>query len=448
MVGFLVGKPLKKTDGEIFALIKKEAERQENGLEMIPSENHSSVAVREALGSVFTDKYSEGYPRKRYYGGNEFVDSVEELAIERAKQLFGAEHVNVQPYSGSPANHAVYFALLNPGDTVMGQGLTAGGHLTHGWKVNFSGKIYNSVQYNVRADGYLDIEGIRSLAMEHKPKLIWVGATAYPREFPFEELGKIAEEAGAYIAADISHIAGLVAGGVHKSPVPFVHIVTTTTHKTLRGPRGAIIMVTKKGIEKDPELPSKIDKAVFPGLQGGPHDHQTAAIAVCLKEAMQPEFRKYAAQIVKNSRALAESLEESGITLVTGGSDNHLLLIDLTGFGKGKGLYAQLGLEKAGITVNKNTIPFDPSSPFYPSGVRLGPPAITTRGMKEKEMKAIGKIIAEAIGISCARGFPEEKEKREDAIAEARKTISRSVELGLLRKKVLKICKQFPLHSK
>ncbi len=444
----MVGKNLKKSDPEIYRLVLRETERQENGLEMIPSENHSSAAVREALGSVFTDKYSEGYPYKRYYGGNEFVDAAETLAIERAKKLFGVEHVNVQPYSGSPANHAVYFALLNPGDTVMGQSLTAGGHLTHGWKVNFSGKIYNSRQYSVRPDGFLDIAEIRKMALEYRPKLIWVGATAYPREFPFEELGVIADEVGAYIAADISHIAGLVAGSVHKSPVPYVHIVTTTTHKTLRGPRGAMIMVTRKGLQKDPELPKKIDKAVFPGLQGGPHDHQTAAIAVALGEALRPDFKKYAAQIVKNSRALAESLMKNGMKLVTGGSDNHLLLIDLTAFGKGKGLYAQFGLEEAGIIVNKNTIPFDPSSPFYPSGIRLGTPALTTRGMKEKEMGKIGEMIAEAIEASCAHDFPEEKEAREKAIALAKKGISGDRRIKALRKEVHRLCRKFPLHKK
>ncbi|VVC00646.1 Serine hydroxymethyltransferase [uncultured archaeon] len=440
--------PLRTADRQVFELIEGETTRQENGLEMIPSENHSSVAVREALGSVFTDKYSEGYPGKRYYGGQEFTDKVENLAIERAKKLFGVEHVNVQPYSGSPANHSVYFALCEPGDVVMGQSLTAGGHLTHGWKVNFSGKIYKGVQYSVRADGIIDVEEARKLALEHRPKLIWVGATAYSRELPFDEFAKIAEEVGAYLAADISHISGLVAGGAHKSPVPHVHIVTTTTHKTLRGPRGAMVMVTKKGIEKDPELPSKIDKAVFPGLQGGPHDHQTAAIAVALGEALQPDFRKYAEQIVKNSRALAKSLAENGIKVVTGGSDNHLLLIDLTPFGIGKGLYGQEALEAAGITVNKNTIPAEPCSPFYPSGVRLGTPAITTRGMKEKEMQEVGEIISSALKIGCVHPFPEEKEKRETAIAAAKGAIRSDKGLKKLREETLKLCKEFPLHKK
>ena len=414
---------------------------------MIPSENHSSMAVREALGSVFTDKYSEGYPKKRYYGGNEFVDSTELLAIERAKKLFGVEHVNVQPYSGSPANHAVYFGVCEPNDAVMGQNLTAGGHLTHGWKVNFSGKYYRAAQYEVTADGYIDFENVRKIALEHKPKLIWCGATAYPRELDFAKFAAIADEVGAYLAADISHIAGLVAGGAHPSPVEHAHIVTTTTHKTLRGPRGAMIMVTKKGIAKDPELPSKIDKAVFPGLQGGPHDHQTASIAVALSEASKPEFKKYAAQIVKNSRALAKSLTENGIKLVTGGSDNHLLLIDLTQFGKGKGLYAQEALEHAGMTTNKNTIPKEPNSPFYPSGLRLGTPALTTRGMKEREMEKIGEIMAQALKVSCSHDFPENKEERDRAIAIVKEKIEKDPTLAKLRKQTSKLCKQFPLHK-
>lgn len=443
-----MGKKLKEQDKEIYGLIKKETKRQENGLEMIPSENHSSIAVREALGSVFTDKYSEGYPGKRYYGGNEFVDQVENIAIERAKKLFGVEHVNVQPYSGSPANQAVYFAVCSPGDVVMGQSLPEGGHLTHGWKVNFSGMIYKSAQYGVGKDGFINIEDVRKIALENKPKLIWCGATAYPREFPFEEFGKIADEVGAYLATDIAHIAGLVAGGAHKSPVPYAHIITTTTHKTLRGPRGAMIMVTKKGLGKDPELANKIDKAVFPGLQGGPHDHQTAAIAVALGEALEPEFKEYAHQIVRNSKALAKSLMENGIKLVSNGTDNHLLLIDLSSFGKGKGLYGQEALGAAGITVNKNTIPSDPSSPFYPSGIRMGTPAITSRGMKEKEMEEIGKIISVALKKGCGYEFPEDKEKRQEAIEKAKKEIRKDKEIKELREKVSAICRKFPLHKK
>ena len=438
---------LKKQDPAIADLIGKEVQRQTSGLEMIPSENHSSLAVREALGSVLTDKYSEGYPKKRYYGGNQFIDEVEILAIERAKELFGVAHVNVQPYSGSPANQAVYFAVMEPGDTVMGQHLFAGGHLTHGWGVNFSGRFYKSVQYQVRKDGYLDLKEIRKIAQENKPKLIWCGATAYSREFPFAEMAKIADEVGAYFATDIAHIAGLIAGGVHVSPEPYAHIITTTTHKTLRGPRGAMIMVTKKGLQKDPELAEKIDKAVFPGLQGGPHNHQTAAIAVALGEALKPEFKDYAKQIVKNAKALAESLMANGIELVSGGTDNHLLLIDLTPFGPGKGLFGQTGLETAGITVNKNTIPHDPASAFYPSGIRLGTPALTTRGMKEKEMELIGKIIAQVLKKSCAIDFPEDKEKRKEAIKKFRQTLKQDAELKTIRQEVSELCQKFPLPS-
>lgn len=438
---------LKDSDSEIFGLIGKETERQEEGLEMIPSENHSSKAVRQALGSVLTDKYSEGYPKKRYYGGNEFIDSVELLAQERAKKLFKVPFVNVQPYSGSPANQAVYLAVCKPGDTVMGLNLPDGGHLTHGWNVNFSGLIYNTVMYHVKNDGFIDLEEVRKLALEKKPKLIWCGATAYPREFPFEEFAKIADEVGAYFACDIAHIAGLIAGGVHKSPAEFADIITTTTHKTLRGPRGALIMVTEKGLRKDFELGSKIEKAVFPGLQGGPHDHQTAAIAVALKEALTPEFKAYAAQIVKNSKALAESLMANGVRLSSNGTDNHLLLLDLTPFGKGKGLYMQDALGLAGITVNKNSIPAEPMSPFYPSGVRLGTPCLTTRGMKEPEMRQIGKWISEiALEIKNFE-MPEDKQARQKAIENFREKIAESNKVKEVRKQVLELCKKFPLHK-
>ncbi|MFA5021119.1 MAG: serine hydroxymethyltransferase, partial [Patescibacteria group bacterium] len=312
---------------------------------------------------------------------------------------------------------------------------------------NFSGRFYKSVQYQVRKDGYLDLKEIRKIAQENKPKLIWCGATAYSREFPFAEMAKIADEVGAYFATDIAHIAGLIAGGVHVSPEPYAHIITTTTHKTLRGPRGAMIMVTKKGLQKDPELAEKIDKAVFPGLQGGPHNHQTAAIAVALGEALKPEFKDYAKQIVKNAKALAESLMANGIELVSGGTDNHLLLIDLTPFGPGKGLFGQTGLETAGITVNKNTIPHDPASAFYPSGIRLGTPALTTRGMKEKEMELIGKIIAQVLKKSCAIDFPEDKEKRKEAIKKFRQTLKQDAELKTIRQEVSELCQKFPLPS-
>ncbi len=388
---------LKKTDPQIYNLYKKEEERHKTSLEMIPSENHSSPAVREALGSILTDKYAEGYPGKRYYAGLEFYDKIETICQERVKKLFKVPYANVQPYSGSPANQVVYFALLNPGDTIMGMALPQGGHLTHGWKVNFSGRYYNSVQYNVdKKTSLIDYQEVEDLAKKVKPKLIFIGATAYSRIIDWKKFSEIADLVGAYLCSDIAHIAGLVVAGAHPSPTPFVHIITTTTHKTLRGPRGGIIMVTEKGLKKDPELPSKIDKAVFPGLQGGPHMNQIAAIAVCLKEASTPAFRKYGKQIVKNSKALAEELIKYGFTLVSGGTDNHLILIDLRNKGI-VGKEAQLRLEKAGITINKNTIPYDPNPPFNPSGIRLGTPAITTRGMEEKEMKKIAFWINEVI---------------------------------------------------
>jgi len=399
-------------DREIFDLIGKETERQKTSLEMIPSENHTLPETREALGSLLTDKYAEGYPGKRYYAGLEFYDQIEELCRQRVKELFKVEHANVQPYSGSPANHAVYFAVLEPGDTIMGMSLPHGGHLTHGWKVNFSAKYYKSVQYGVDKKTHLiDYKEVEGLAKKHKPKLIWVGATAYPRLFDWERFSKIAESVNAYLAADIAHIAGLVAAGVHPSPVPYVHIVTTTTHKTLRGPRGGIIMVTKKGIEKDQDLPKKIDKAIFPGLQGGPHENSIAAIAVCLKQASTPDFKQYAKQVVLNAKVLAEELLKYGFNLITGGTDNHLILINLQNKNI-LGAEAQERLEYAGITTNKNSIPFDPNPPFKPSGLRLGTPAITTRKMKEEEMKKVAYWINQVITDekNCKRVREEVKE--------------------------------------
>ncbi len=440
-------KKLKETDPEIYKAIKKELKRQELGLEMIPSENFVSKAVMEAMGSVLTNKYSEGYPGKRYYGGNQFIDIIEDTARERVKKLFNVPHANVQPYSGSPANLAVYLAVCKPGDVVMGHNLPDGGHLTHGWKASLTGQWFNSVSYHVKEDGYLDLEEIRRLALEHKPKLIWVGATAYVREFPFEELGKIADEVGAYLAADIAHIAGLIIGGVHKSPAEYAHIITTTTHKTLRAPRGGMIMVTEKGLKKDPELAEKIDRAVFPGSQGGPHNHTTAGIAVALFEAMQPDFKDYATQIVRNSKALAQELMDNGLKLVSGGTDNHMALVDLTTFAKGHGIFAQEALEAAGITVNKNTIPKDPSSPYYPSGIRLGTPALTTRGMKEEEMKQIGKWAAAAIKETEGYKLPEDKEERSELVKKAKKELKRNKVLKEIRKGVIEMCRRFPLYK-
>ncbi|HXX88202.1 MAG TPA: serine hydroxymethyltransferase [Candidatus Acidoferrum sp.] len=438
---------LSKLDPELAIIVKKELERQENGLEMIPSENYVHPALFEAMGSVLTNKYSEGYPGKRYYGGNEIVDVVERLAIERAKRAFGVAHVNVQPYSGSPANFAVYVAVCKPGDTIMGLNLPDGGHLTHGWKASATGQFFNSVPYHVKPDGYIDLDEVRRLAKENNPKIIWVGATAYVREFPFKELGEIADEVGSYLAADIAHIAGLIVAGAHKSPVPYAHIITTTTHKTLRGPRGAMIMVTEKGLKKDTELADKIDRAIFPGLQGGPHDHTTAAIAAALGMVLRPEFTEYGKQIVKNAKALAQSLMDNKIKLVTNGTDNHMVLIDLTTFGKGRGVFVQEALDAAGITVNKNTIPGEPSSPFYPSGIRLGTPALTSRDMKENEMQLIGSWIAKVIFEVKNYELYEDRNQRNEALKKFRDDIKQNDTVKKTRQNVMDLCKKFPLYK-
>ena len=439
-------------DKKIEKLIKLEEKRQKEGIELIPSENYASSEVRKVLSSYFVNKYSEGYPKKRYYGGNEYVDEVEILAIERAKKLFSVPFVNVQPYSGSPANLAVYLATCQPGDVVMGQALTAGGHLTHGHNVSATGIFFKTIQYGLKKEGVyekkdlFDYEEIRKLAKQHKPKLIWVGATAYPLKFNYKKFAEIADEVGAYLAADIAHVAGLIAGGVHPSPVPYVHIITTTTHKTLRGPRGAMIMVTDKGLKKDPDLPDKINKAVFPGLQGGPHDNQTAAIAIALYEALQPSFKKYAAQIVKNSQVLAQVLKDGGLYLIGGGSENHLILVDLTPtLGKGMGVFAQKALDKIGLTLNKNTVPNETSSPFYPSGIRLGTPAATTREMKEKEMKFIGQKILQVVEILKKYHLPEKKEERGKYIANFEKEIEKNPLIKKLRAEVKKLALKFPI---
>lgn len=390
-------------DTQIHDLIAAEVQRQSQGLEMIPSENHTSPAVLAALGSRLTDKYSEGYPGRRYYGGCEVVDQVENLARDRAKSLFGVTHANVQSYSGSPANLAVFFALLNPGDTVMGLELYFGGHLSHGLGVNFSGKWFNAVQYQTGRDGRLDYSAMADMAKKHKPKLLIVGATAYPRIFDWQKLREVADACGAFLLADISHIAGLVVAGEHPSPAGIADVITTTTHKTLRGPRGALILCNGlpsnplKAVERTPEnMPTLIDRAVFPGLQGGPHNHQTAAIAVALHEAAQPAFKIYGQQVVKNAKALAECLLAKGYQLVTGGTDNHLLLVDLTNK-KVTGAEAETALGLAGITVNKNTVPFDPRSAFDPSGIRLGTPALTSRGMAESHMRQVADWLDAAI---------------------------------------------------
>ena len=381
---------LQASDAEIYDLIQKETRRQDESIRLIASENYASAAVMEATGSVLTNKYSEGYPGRRYYEGQEYVDQIETLAIERAKSLFGAAHANVQPYSGSPANQAAYMALLATGDTVMGLGLPFGGHLTHGWKVNFSGIQYRSVQYDVdRQTHRVDLNRVESLARKERPKMIICGGTAYPRVWDFAGFAEIAETVGATLVADIAHIAGLVVAGAHPHPFPHAHIVTTTTHKTLRGPRGGMIL-------SDGTFAKELDRAVFPGLQGGPHNHTTAAIAVALKEAGTPEFKQYAHQVVANAKALADELNAHGFRLVSGGTDNHLILMDVTPRGI-NGKPAARALNKAGIECNYNTVPFDPRRPMDPSGLRLGTPSVTSRGMREQEMRAVANWIDRAI---------------------------------------------------
>jgi len=407
---------LAETDPEIARTIRDEVQRQNSGLELIASENFVSQAVLQAAGSVLTNKYAEGYPGKRYYGGCEFVDVAETLAIERAKQLFGAEHANVQPHSGAQANMAVYFTLLKPGDTVLGMNLAHGGHLTHGHPLNFSGKLYTIVPYGVRQDDErIDYDEFERLAHEHKPKMIMIGASAYPRVFDFERMGSVGRAVGAPVVTDMAHIAGLVAAKVHPSPVPHSDFVTTTTHKTLRGPRGGMVLCRAQ-YAKD------LDRALFPGVQGGPLMHVIAAKAVCFKEALEPGFAGYQQQIVANARRLAGSLASAGFRLVSGGTDNHLMLVDV--FSKGlTGKVAEAALGKAGITVNKNAIPFDKNPPMVASGIRLGTPAVTSRGMGEPEMEAIAELIARALAA------PED-----DGV------------LAMVRSEVESLCRKFPLY--
>jgi len=381
---------LTSVDPEIAAAIRQEARRQEEGLELIASENVVSRAVREATGSVMTNKYAEGYPGKRYYGGCEFVDVAESLAIERAKQLFGAEHANVQPHSGAQANMSVYVAMLKPGDTILGMNLAHGGHLTHGHPLNFSGKFFNIVPYGVRKeDEVLDYDELERLAREHRPRMIVVGASAYPRHFDFARIRSVAKEVGALVMADMAHIAGLVAAGAHPSPVPHADFVTTTTHKTLRGPRGGMVLCRA-------EFAKELDRAVFPGVQGGPLMHVIAGKAVCFREALTAEFRAYQHQIVANAKRLAQAIASAGFRLVSGGTDNHLMLVDV--FTRGiTGKAAEAALGRAGITVNKNAIPFDQNPPMTASGIRIGTPVVTTRGMGESEMDAIARLITRTL---------------------------------------------------
>jgi glycine hydroxymethyltransferase len=382
---------IEKNDHEVYEIIKREEKRQKEGIELIASENYVSRAVLEAMGSLLTNKYSEGYPGKRYYGGNEIIDQAENLAIERAKELFGAEHVNVQPLSGSPANFAVYMALLNPGDKVLGFSLDQGGHLSHGHPLNFSGKLYSIVPYFVKKDTeIIDMDEVEAIAMREKPKMILAGFSAYSRSLDWRRFREIADKAGAFLFADIAHIAGLIAGKQLENPIPFCDVVSTTTHKTLRGPRGAMIMCREK-------FASAIDKAVFPGVQGGPHEHIIAAKAVAYGEALKPEFQEYSKQVIQNAQALAKNLQEKGYRVVSGGTDNHLMLVDLFGSKNITGKEAEKVLERVGISINKNMIPFDVRKPLDPSGIRLGTPALTTRGCTEEDMRTVVELMDAAL---------------------------------------------------
>ncbi len=436
---------LKKTDPVAYDLVMEEMDRQEHTLELIPSECIASLSTIEALWSPFTNKYSEWYAKKRYYWWNEIVDKVELLAIERAKKAFPwVVHVNVQPYSWSPANFAVYNAVCEPWDTVMGLSLTEGWHLTHGWKASATWKYFNTVLYWLKADWYIDLEEVERLALEHKPKLIWVWATAYSREFPFEEFARIADKVWAYLVADIAHISWLVISWAHKSPAPFAHIITTTTHKTLRWPRGWMIMITEKWLEKDPELASKIDKSVFPWLQGWPHNHQTLAIAVALQESLTPEFRENNFQIVKNTKALASKLNEFWFNLITGWSDNHLILVNVW---KWRWVFMQEALDEAWITLNKNTIPSEPASPFYPSWIRMWTPIMTMRWMKEGEMVKVASFIKRVFDVVAEFNFVEDKEKRLETIKKFREFIKNNSELAKIKGEVKSLCEKFSIYK-
>ncbi len=407
---------LREVDPQVYDAIVAETEREKNKIVLIASENYTSKAVLEAQGSVFTNKYAEGYPGKRYYAGCEYADEVEELAIERAKELFGAEHVNVQPHSGTQANMAVYFSVLQPGDTVLGMSLSHGGHLSHGAPVNFSGFFYNAVTYGVTKEGYIDYDQVRDLAKKHKPKLILTGASAYSRIIDFKAFAEIAREVGAYLLADIAHIAGLIAAGIHPSPIPYADFVTTTTHKTLRGPRGGMIMCRK-------EFARAIDRMIFPGIQGGPLVHIIAAKAVALKEALSEQFKKYQQQIVENAKKLCSELIKRGFEIISGGTDTHLMLVDLRNRGI-TGKEAEEALDRTGITVNKNSIPFDDRPPTITSGIRLGTPCVTTRGMGEKEMVEIAELIDTVLSNS-------KSEKH----------------LKQVSSRVKELCERFPIYS-
>lgn len=429
----------------ITKLIQLEHKRQKNTLMLIPSENYASAAVRSAVGSVLMNKYSEGYAGRRYYEGNEIVDQIELLAIERAKKLFDVAYVNVQPYSGSPANSEILFALCDPGDTIMGLKLASGGHLTHGHpKVTFSGKFFKSVQFGLDERARINYKEMEELARVEKPKVLIVGTTAYPFTLDFKKCRKIADSIGAYLVADISHIAGLVVAGVHPSPAPYAHVIMTTTHKTLRGPRGAMIFVTHAGIKKDSDLPKKIDSAIIPGMQGGPHNNTTAGIAVALAEASQSKFVRYGEQIVKNAKALSDELQKQHIEIVGGGTENHLMILDFSASGVGKGTLIARVLHAAGIVTNRNSVPND-TSPFYPTGVRIGTPAVTTRGMKEREMKKIATWIAQVVRYVENEQLPTAKNDRAAYVEEFTQRMMNDRFLKGIAKEVALLCSKFPM---
>ena len=426
--------------------IEQEEQRQLEMIGLIPSENHISPEVSEVLSSTLNSKYAEGYPGRRYYEGNQLVDKIENEARDRIKELFKVPYVNVQPYSGSPANSAIEFALLEPGDTLMGLALSGGGHLTHGHpRVTFSGKYFNSVQYQLDENARIDFKKLRELALEHKPKLIIVGTTAYPFILEFDKFREIADEVGAWLLADISHITGLIIAGGHPSPVPYADVIMSTTHKTFRGPRGAMIMVTDRGLERDSTLGGKIDMAIIPGLQGGPHNATTAGIAIAAAEAMKPEFKAYGQQVMTNAQALAKSLQDEGLKLVGDGTENHLMLIDLTPQGFGLGTQVAFAMDVAGMYANRNSIPHEPCSPFYPSGIRLGTPLVTTRGMKEAEMNQIAGWIAQVVEIVKDYELPQDRKDRSKFIKEFRENVRNDQRLLEIREEVIKLAKKFPL---
>lgn len=435
-------------DDVVFELIKEEEQRQIEMIGLIPSENHMAPEVAQVLSSALSSKYSEGYAKRRYYEGNQIIDKIELLAIERLKALFQVPFANVQAYSGSPANMAVQFALLEPGDTLMGLALGAGGHLTHGHPtVTFSGKYYHSVQFGLDENDRIDFDQMQALAREHQPKLIIAGTTSYPFGLDFARFREIADEVGAWLLADISHITGLVVAGEHVSPVPYADVIMSTTHKTFRGPRGAMILVTDRGLERDPGLGEKIDKAIIPGLQGGPHNATTAAIAVAANLAAQPEFKSYARQIRQNALALAETLMAKGIKLVGNGTDNHLMVLDFTPYSIGLGRQVAYALDIAGIYANRNAIPNEPSSPFYPSGLRIGTPLVTTRGMKEAEMAQIGQWIAQVVEYVKDAALPEERDSRGAFIKQFKQQARDDSFLHQIRQEVKAMASRFPLFK-